>query len=228
MELAIVIPVYRDDENLRNLLAQLNQVIPAASKPEIVVVNGDAEDCDETAALCQKYGTKHLVSPRGRGRQISKGLDAVASSCYWILHADTVLTDASVTRMLRLALDDAPCWGRFNVHIPGLGWLAWMMNTRSRITKICTGDQGMFFHSVLVETAGGFPAQALMEDIEMSKRLKRGGGAFVCCSERIVTSPRRWRVRGVVPTILAMWAYRLRYWLGADADKLFTSYYRSR
>jgi hypothetical protein len=98
------------------------------------------------------------------------------------------------------------------------------MNLRSCLTAICTGDQGMFVHRDLLAAVGGMPGQPLMEDIELSRRLKRVRRPR-CRREVIGTSARRWLRRGVLRTILSMWRFRLRYWLGADPAQLAREYY---
>ena len=100
------------------------------------------------------------------------------------------------------------------------------MNLRSCLTGICTGDQGIFAHRQLLEGIGGMPRQSLMEDIELSRRL-RARQRPDCRAERVGTSPRRWRERGTVRTVVSMWRFRLRYWLGADAEHLAREYYGS-
>ena len=106
-----------------------------------------------------------------------------------------------------------------------LGLVAWLMNWRSRLTRICTGDQAMFFATGILSEVGGFPAQPLMEDIELSKRLKRSSGVFMAPKLAVRASPRRWRQRGVLRTIGHMWWMRLRYFFGASPGALYVAYY---
>ena len=223
--LRIVIPVYRDDGPLSDLLDALQtQLWPG----DWVLVDGAC--ADSTRDIAQANGVHYLESVPGRGQQIALGVEAQlepdcrSSQSDWIfiLHADS-----GVTPELKLAIeqivDGPPCWGRFDVAIDGLGLIATSMNLRSRMTKICTGDQGMFFHRSLVES---LPRQPLMEDIELSKQLKRRHPAkFVPRAETIQTSPRRWRERGVVRTVLAMWFLRMRYFFGVRPTRLYTEYY---
>ncbi len=98
-----------------------------------------------------------------------------------------------------------------------------MMNARSRLTSICTGDQAMFVTRATFDQAGGFPAIALMEDVQLSATLKRIGRPL-CLTARAVTSPRRWHKHGTVRTMLLMWRLRLAYYFGADPAKLARAY----
>jgi GT2 family glycosyltransferase len=97
------------------------------------------------------------------------------------------------------------------------------MNWRSRLTGIATGDQTFFMTRDLFEKVGGFPEQPLMEDIEMSKRLKRLSPPL-CLSERVETSGRRWDKKGVWKTIFLMWRLRWAYWRGVPANELSRLY----
>jgi GT2 family glycosyltransferase len=97
--------------------------------------------------------------------------------------------------------------------------VAALMNLRSRLTGIATGDQALFVHRSLFEQVGGFPDQPLMEDVEISRRLKRVGPPL-CLRQRVVTSGRRWDQRGPWRTVLLMWRLRLLYWLGMSPERL--------
>ncbi|MGH1450599.1 MAG: TIGR04283 family arsenosugar biosynthesis glycosyltransferase, partial [Pseudomonadaceae bacterium] len=122
-------------------------------------------------------------------------------------------------------------WGRFDVRLapssPTLRLVAWMMNQRSRLTGICTGDQAIFVRRDLFNRLGGYAAIPLMEDIELSKRLKRISPP-ACIRQPLTTSSRRWQTRGVLRTIVLMWWLRLQYWAGVSPAKLVKKYYPAR
>ena len=121
-------------------------------------------------------------------------------------------------------------WGRFDVSIEGrpsmLRVIAVLMNLRSRVTGIATGDQAIFVVRGVFERVRGYPVQPLMEDIALSRTLKRAAGRPCCSRHRVVTSGRRWERHGVWTTILLMWSLRLRYWLGTDPHTLAAAYER--
>jgi hypothetical protein len=99
-----------------------------------------------------------------------------------------------------------------------------MMNLRSRLTGIATGDQAIFVSRAAFDAVGGYPDQPLMEDIELSKRLKRiGPPAFL--RARVATSGRRWDRHGAWRTVLLMWRLRLDYWRGVPAERLAARYH---
>jgi GT2 family glycosyltransferase len=118
-------------------------------------------------------------------------------------------------------------WGRFDVAIDGdspvLKWVAWAMNLRSRATGIVTGDQAMFVRRQAFQRVGGFPPQPLMEDIELSKRLRKLSRP-VALRQRVTTSGRRWERNGVWRTIVLMWLLRGLYWIGMPAERLARMY----
>jgi hypothetical protein len=143
------------------------------------------------------------------------------------LHADTGLpADADRLVCEGLGSTRRP-WGRFDVRIEGrhplLPMVAATMNLRSRLTGIATGDQAMFVDRAAFAAVGGFPDIALMEDIVLSRRLKRLGRPL-CLRARALTSGRRWEKHGVVRTILTMWRLRLAFFLGAEPARLAASY----
>jgi rSAM/selenodomain-associated transferase 2 len=141
------------------------------------------------------------------------------------LHADTELP-AQALSVIELALRRRR-WGRFDVALAGRPWMlrliAAMMNLRSRLTGIATGDQAIFVARAAFGAVGGFPDQPLMEDIELSRRLKRLGPP-ACLSDRVVTSGRRWENHGVWRTVLLMWRLRFDYWRGVPAERLALRY----
>lgn len=192
-------------------------------QPEIVVVDGGSTDGG--AAIAQQHGCEVVVSHPGRGVQLQAGFVQAQGDWIWFLHADSQPGAELAAWLQRQTI---PGWGRFDVRFTADAWLfrliASMMNWRSRRTGICTGDQGMFVHRSLLEAVGGVPSQPLMEDIELSKRLKREKPPL-CPRVCLSTSSRRWEQRGVVRTIVSMWWFRLRYWLGADPLVLAKEYY---
>jgi rSAM/selenodomain-associated transferase 2 len=143
------------------------------------------------------------------------------------LHADTQLPEGADRLILSAVAGQSLAWGRFDVEIAGRSpWLrviSRMMNWRSRLTGIATGDQAMFLTRAAFNEVGGFPKQALMEDIELSARLRRIAPPQ-CIAPAVVTSGRRWEARGVWRTILLMWSLRLRYFFGADPNHLARAY----
>ena len=220
--LSIVMPVLDEAQALPAALARLQPL--RALGVELIVADGGSSD--GSAALAAPLCDVVVDAPRGRARQMNAGAARAGGTALLFLHADTTLPEGAaqaVTDALR-----THGWGRFDVSIEGRPWLlrvvAALMNLRSRLSGIATGDQAMFMRRTLFDVLGGFPDQPLMEDIELSARLKRHAGHPACLRGPLRTSGRRWEQRGVLRTIVLMWRLRLAYWLGAPVERLARAY----
>jgi rSAM/selenodomain-associated transferase 2 len=222
LTLSLVMPVLDEAAEIE---AALQALAPYRERGvEVIVVDGGSRDA--TVALARPLADYVIMATRGRGLQMNAGAAAARGDALLFLHADTNLpVDAD-----RLILDglarSGRGWGRFDVRFDGGGLLAMiaiMMNTRSRLTGIATGDQAMFATRAAFEAAGGFPPIALMEDVTLSARLKRISRPL-CLTARATTSARRWQRHGVLRTILLMWKLRLAYYFGADPVRLAQTY----
>jgi rSAM/selenodomain-associated transferase 2 len=220
--LSIVVPVLNEAATLREALAAL---APLRSRGhEVIVVDGGSDDA--RASLAQPACDRLLVTPRGRALQMNSGALVASGDALLFLHADTRLPERA-DALIFAALEHAT-WGRFDVRIasrhPLLMLVAWGMNLRSRLTGIATGDQAMF---VRRDAFGGFPEMPLMEDVALSRLLKRRGRP-ACLRARVTTSARRWEARGVLRTIVLMWRLRLLYALGTPPQRLARDYANQR
>jgi rSAM/selenodomain-associated transferase 2 len=219
--LSIVIPVLEESAGIAAALAPLQAL--RARGVEVLVVDGGSSD--DTVARATPLADRVLVAPRGRASQMNAGAAAARGDALLFLHADTRLPEGADALVARALAERA--WGRFDVRIEGasalLPLVATMMNLRSRLTGIATGDQAMFMHREAFEAAGRFPAIPLMEDVELSARLKLVSRP-ACLREVVATSGRRWDRHGALRTILLMWSLRLRYFLGASPDALARAY----
>jgi rSAM/selenodomain-associated transferase 2 len=191
---------------------------------EVIVVDGGSQD--GTAELARPHADRVVGAKRGRGAQMNAGAHVARGEALLFLHADTKLPP-DADRLVSGALAGANGWGRFDVHIEGrsplLALVAVLMNWRSRLTGIATGDQAMFASRKIFGEAGGFPEIPLMEDIALSRRLKRIARP-ICLAARVTTSGRRWERHGVLRTMLMMWRLRLAFFLGADPAALARRY----
>lgn len=222
---SVVIPILDDAEPLRALLNDIAAC--RGAQLEVIVVDGGSRDDSVTTA--ETLADRVLTAPRGRASQLAAGIEAARGRVVWLLHADSRIGAEHVAAVRALASSARHRWGRFDVRLAADGAayrvIEWMMSRRSCLTGICTGDQGIFASSDALQLAGGMPPVPLMEDIALSKRLRRFGRPL-CCRERIETSARRWQRNGIWPTILLMWWLRLRYFLGGDPAVLAARYYR--
>lgn len=228
LRLSIVIPVLNEEDAISGVLAMVQQL--RARGAEVIVVDGGSED--RTLDRIGERADRVIIGPMGRASQMNTGARLAAGDVLVFLHADTRLP-READRLIRDALaDPARVWGRFDVAITGrhrfLPVIAAMMNRRSRLTGIATGDQAIFVRREAFRVVGGFPDIPLMEDVALSSKLRRLA-APACIRERAETSGRRWERHGVLRTILKMWRLRLAYRLGADPASLARSYgYRVR
>lgn len=223
--ITVIVPTLSRYEALEGLLGQLR----AFGIDFIVVQASDGGVAVNAHTLAE--GGIWLQAPASRGGQIAAGIAGCDTDWLWVLHDDSQLCAATVEQLLQVVQRGKPRWGRCDVRFQEDTWplrmVAAFMNLRSRLSKICTGDQGMFFHRQHLGLIGGFPVQPLMEDVEMSKRLKNiVGSQFLPIAAPLVTSGRRWIEHGYTVTILHMWRMRWRYFFGASPAALFQQYYR--
>lgn len=222
MPLSIIIPCLNEAEGIAAALAALRPLRERGA--EIIVVDGGSSDDTVSRA---RDADQVIIAARGRALQMNAGAARAGGAVLLFLHADCRLPSDADAALIEGLRRSGRRWGRFDVQIdsasPLLRIVARLMNVRSRWTGIATGDQALFVTRTLFDAAGGFPPIALMEDVEMSRRLKRYGRPL-CLKHRIRVSPRRWEKHGVLRTILLMWRLRLAYWLGADPCKLALRY----
>ncbi len=223
MKLSIIVPMLNESAELPGLIASLRGL--ARDGAEIIFADGGSQD--DSAQVAAGNGFRVIRSPRGRATQMNAGAALATGQALLFLHADTRLPEGAARLIERALSDSRYLWGRFDVRIDGhariLRVVARMMNMRSRLTGIATGDQGMFVTRKAFDAVGGFPDQPLMEDIELSKRLLAWSRP-ACIAQCATTSGRRWESRGAWRTILLMWRLRWRYWRGVPAQVLAEAY----
>ncbi len=223
MFLSIVIPVRDEAGTLPVTLARLQALRRAGH--EVLVVDGGSRD--GTPAVVEGLADALLHSRPGRARQMNAGAAQARGEVLLFLHADTRLPEEAVTA-IAAALAGGASWGRFDVRLSGDDWrlriIERLMNLRSCLTGMATGDQALFVRRDVFERIGGFPDQPLMEDLELSRRLKRRGRP-ACLRPPVITSSRRWESRGVLRTVLLMWSLRLAWFLGVSPRRLVRFYY---
>ncbi len=221
--ISIIVPTLDEAAGIERTLGALRALRERGA--EVIVVDGGSRDA--TRALAAPGADRVLVAPRGRAAQMNAGAAASTGAILLFLHADTRLPERALEAIEAALADPRRAWGRFDVRIDGRGrllpWVAAMMNGRSRATGIATGDQAIFVRRAAFEAVGGFPAIPLMEDVALSKALKRVSRP-ACLRERVITSGRRWERDGALATITLMWRLRLAYALGADPRQLARRY----
>lgn len=224
--LSIIVPTLDEAAGIVAQLIPLQSLRLAGT--EILVVDGGSRDA--TRSLAAPLADRVLEARPGRARQMNAGAHASQGKRLLFLHADTQLP-SNAAYLVHHALAARHAWGRFDIRLTGrhpmLAVIARCMNLRSRLTGIATGDQALFMTRQAFERVGGFPDQPLMEDIEMSKRLKKLSRP-ACLRERVISSGRRWERYGLWATVLLMWRLRYRYWRGTDSHTLAEEYRHAR
>jgi len=223
MKLSIIVPVLNEAHELPALLERLLPLVRRGC--EVIIADGGSEDGSTGIAECAGFTV--VRAPRGRARQMNAGAAHATGAALLFLHADTCVPEGAGVLVDQALSGGAHRWGRFDVRIAGrpamLRVVGRMMNLRSRLTGIATGDQAMFVTRAAFEAVGGFPDQPLMEDVELSRRL-RAISRPARIARCVTTSGRRWETRGVWRTIFLMWRLRWDYWRGVPASQLAEAY----
>lgn len=218
----------------------LRHIAQLSPMPEqVILVDGgstDASPAIATTTMTALMANAHLHfdwqlvhSKAGRALQMNTGAALATGDILLFLHADTRLPTTALSDIKRALAHSA--WGRFDVCLdsdkPVLKLVGRMINMRSRLTGIATGDQAIFIKRALFEQIGGYPNHALMEDIELCKRLKVIAKP-TCLHKKVITSARRWQQHGTWRTIMLMWQLRFDYWRGASPERLKQRYYKQQ
>ncbi len=218
VKISIIIPVLDEAVNL----SRLNDCLQAVQQQghEVIIVDGGSRD--NTLSIAYQITGTVIVSMPGRALQMNSGAAIASGELLLFLHADTFLPENALKIISDLSRKKNT-WGRFDVRLSSSRFvfrlIEGLMNLRSCVTSIATGDQAIFIEGNLFEQVGGFPEIALMEDIEISRRLKKIARP-VCIKQKVITSSRRWENNGVVATVLLMWKLRLYYFFGVSPEKL--------
>ncbi|HEY8037780.1 MAG TPA: TIGR04283 family arsenosugar biosynthesis glycosyltransferase [Methylobacter sp.] len=226
MKFSIIIPTLNEEKTIASCLLPLQSL---RSNCEIIMV--DATENQPTNSYPHTHlADKIISSAKGRARQMNIGASHANGDILIFLHADTYLPENPL-QLIEQHISNGKQWGRFDIQLSGshfmLNIIASMMNLRSRLTGIATGDQVIFATKKAFAAVGHYPDIALMEDIALSKALKKISPP-VCINAKVTSSGRRWERYGIYRTILLMWSLRLRYFFGADPQLLAALYSRGQ
>ena len=221
--ISVIVPALNEAAGIGDTLAALAPL--RAAGHEVIVVDGGSSD--GTAETAAPLADRVIASPAGRALQMNAGAAVADGELLLFLHADTRLPEGAERLLMDGMGHGTHRWGRFDVRLSGrhplLRLVERAMNLRSRLTAVATGDQAIFVERELFAKLNGYAEIPLMEDVELSKRLRRAGRPL-CLRPPLTTSSRRWEERGVLRTILLMWRLRLAYLLGADPAGLARRY----
>jgi rSAM/selenodomain-associated transferase 2 len=221
--ISVIIPVLREAESI-STLRQSTQIFQSLGM-EVIIVDGGSDD--GTLDLVASLADQLVIAPQGRAKQMNAGAAVASGEVLLFLHADTILSE-EVFRQASKKMENCE-WGRFDLRINSSKYLyrviEYLINLRSRITGIATGDQAIFVRRKLFTDLGGFADIPLMEDVEICRRLK-AKVLPVCLKHKVVTSARYWEKHGPFTTIFRMWVIRFAYWVGVSPEHLYARYYR--
>jgi rSAM/selenodomain-associated transferase 2 len=197
----------------------------AGAGVETLVVDGGSHDA--TASVARRDADAVIVTPPGRAIQMNAGAAAARGEALLFVHADTRLPAGFAVDIADALADPDVIGGRFDVRLdaPGVIYalIGRLVSLRSRLTRVATGDQAIFVRRDIFEAIGGYPPVPLMEDIALSRTLKRAG-RIACLRSTVTTSARRWQRYGPVRTIVLMWALRVLYYCGVSPHTLRRAY----
>lgn len=226
MKFSIIIPCWNEAKTIQPCLLALQGL---RHESELILVDGGSTD--DTIEIGRPLVDKTLICTKGRARQMNNGAKQATGEMLIFLHADTFLPNDALALIRQQLSQKQSVWGRFNIRLKGkpimLKLIATLMNWRSRLTGIATGDQVIFVDKALFHQVGGYSDIALMEDINLSVKLKKISSP-TCLKAKVTSSGRRWEKFGVVKTILLMWSIRLRYFFGENPENLVTLYTRGQ
>lgn len=221
MTVSIIVPVLDEAAGIEACLLRLRSDFPGC---ELVVVDGGSTDA--TVALATRHA-RTLNSPRGRAVQMNAGAASTSGDVLWFVHADCRVPTVALAQISAALADPGVVGGgltlSFDRRSAGLDWLRITSNLRARQLGWIFGDQAMFVRRTVFDTVGGFPELALMEDFELSRRLRKCGrlavlDATVTASARRLVAHGPWRMN-----VLMQWL-KLQHLLGVDADRIRLRY----
>lgn len=222
-KISIIIPVFNEAQALATHLPLLQGLRELGHEIIVVDGSGDATSAASFAGLLDRW----LVSEPGRARQMNVGAARASGEIFLFLHIDTRLPDDAMELLQEGFARDSTLWGRFDVRLSGQRWsfrvIEYMINLRSRVSGVATGDQAIFVRRSVFEAIGGYGELPLMEDVAISKTLRRLARPL-CLGSKVVTSSRRWEAHGVGRTVVLMWWIRLLYSLGVSPQTLHGMY----
>jgi len=226
-KLSIIIPCLNEADNI---IASLNPLQSMRQRGHEIILC-DADSSDNTIELAQPWVDHCIQTAHGRALQMNAGANLASGNVLCFLHADTLApqeVDAIILDAINLQNRKENSWGFFSVKLSSPRWqfriIEWLMNTRACLSRVATGDQGIFIQQKLFNEIHGFAEIPLMEDIELSKRLKKISQPLCIKKHKLITSSRRWEKHGIIRTVLLMWKLRFAYFLGAPESTLAKAY----
>ncbi len=221
--IAAIVPIFNESPEVVNNLRKL-AVLTEIDEILISDASNNPNTVDAINKVVYDFPNKIRIFRSDRPQRASQ-MNLAARSCnaqlLWFVHADTTVPP-SAPQLIQKTIQQHR-WGRFDIRFDNhrviMKVVAWLMNNRSALSGICTGDQAIFVQRDLFESVGRYPAISLMEDVVLSKRLKQFQQP-ARIRLPVQTSARRWEANGYLRTIALMWGIRLLHSLGASPTTL--------
>jgi rSAM/selenodomain-associated transferase 2 len=197
----VIIPALNE---AANIAAAIDRAWKAGAHEVIVVDGGSADGTLESAAA---HNCLALSSARGRGVQQNTGARRAIGEVLLFLHADTWLAPGSAGQAITALHDDGVVAGAFRQRIEAAGVLYRLLERGNALRARCGrpyGDQGIFVRRDAFEQVGSFPEVPLLEDVLLTRQLRRLG-RIVLLPGPLYVSARRWRRNGVLRQTLRNW-----------------------
>lgn len=237
--ISIIIPFLNESAVIEDLFLNITQTFPVNSfleenkkvSYEVIFVDGGSRDntSDKIRNIFGENKNHEIISSaKGRSIQMNTGAKQAKGQCLLFLHADTRLPDKSMDLLTTFCQQHEKSWGSFSIKFDdehlAFRLLARMINWRSELTRVVTGDQAIFVKQETFHSLGGFPEIPLMEDVAFTKRLKKCSAPYRI-KQAATTSSRRWKSKGLLRTIGLMWFLRFAYVIGVSPGRLASWYY---
>jgi rSAM/selenodomain-associated transferase 2 len=213
MSVSVVIPALDEAERIG---ATIDAAF-AAGAAEVLVCDGGSRDA--TVSLAESHGASVITGERMRGRQLNQGAHAATGDTLIFVHADTLLPPGAADAVESALAEHV--FGGFQLEFleAGLGYVARLINARTRLTRAPWGDQAQFATRETFLRLGGYPDIPIMEDYELARRMKRAGRTTLL-PLTVRTSGRRFLTKGVVRTTCTNWLIIASYHLGVSPERL--------
>jgi len=216
-DISIIIPTLNEAECIGQTVAGL------AGQPGVEVIVADGGSQDQTMILAAAAGATVITAPLGRGSQQNAGARAAHGKVLLFLHADTRLPEGFATQVREALNRPGIVAGVFRFAVDATGWrfrlLEYGVNWRAAWLGLPYGDQALFLPAARFQVMGGFREIALLEDLDLVRRL-RTMGRIALLANPALTSARRWQRLGCVRTTLINQMMLLGFFCGLSPERL--------
>lgn len=224
--ISVIIPIWREGETLLPLVASLK----SWRQTREVIVSA-AEPVFDLRRQLEGAGAIFLdnVGPN-RGQQLNEGARIATGDWLLFQHADTELCRKHLEALAALNGTDAiggAFYRAFDERHPRLRFLEPLERWHSRAFGTIYGDQSIFVRREHFLRIGGCAAIPLMEDVDLSRRL-RGSGKIKLLDPPIRSCARTQIAQGPWRVTLRNLLFLVLFRIGVPVERLHSWYYAVR